>query len=272
MKKSSQMYTAVAAICAAAFVVSGFMLLNYFGTAHTENEQFEQLRQIVTDNQTKTGIPDNHIIPTYNIADSDTITPANDDTEPSTLLHMAELYEKNPDITAWIRIDGTRIDYPVMHTTEEPQKYLRRGFDGRYAESGVPFIGGGTPLSGNTIIYGHNMKNGTMFTDLLKYERRDFWETHKTVYLETLYEHREYEVIAAFRSHAFTPDEDGFRYYRYTDFTTESEFDSFIQQVQSNTLYDTGATATYGDTFITLSTCAYHVTNGRFVIVARRTK
>ena len=76
--------------------------------------------------------------------------------------------------------------YPVMYTPSEPQKYLRRSFYGQYSQSGVPFLDGRcSTVGGNLIIYGHNMKNGTMFSDLKKYLNTDFPNSHRTVRLET---------------------------------------------------------------------------------------
>ena len=78
------------------------------------------------------------------------------------------------------------ISYPVMYTPSEPQKYLRRSFYGQYSQSGVPFLDGRCSTDGgNLIIYGHNMKNGTMFSDLKKYLNTNFLNSHRTVRLET---------------------------------------------------------------------------------------
>ena len=86
----------------------------------------------------------------------------------------------------WLSIDGTNISYPVMHTPSAPQKYLRRNFYGKYSQSGVPFLDGRCDLqSSNLIIYGHNMRNGTMFSDLKRYMDRDFLNAHRTVKFET---------------------------------------------------------------------------------------
>ena len=100
--------------------------------------------------------------------------------------NIQALITENADCIGWLSIDGTNISYPVMHTPEEPQKYLRRSFYGQYSQSGVPFLDGRCSTDGgNLIIYGHNMRNGTMFSDLKKYLNTDFLNTHRTVRLET---------------------------------------------------------------------------------------
>lgn len=106
--------------------------------------------------------------------------------EPADERNIPKLIAANTDCIGWLSIDGTNISYPVMHTPEEPQKYLRRNFYGKYSQSGVPFLDGRCDLqSSNLIIYGHNMRNGTMFSDLKRYVDRDFLNAHRTVKFET---------------------------------------------------------------------------------------
>lgn len=119
---------------------------------------------------------------------SDTETePSAETTEQSVAEHNIQaLISENADCIGWLSIDGTSISYPVMYTPSEPQKYLRRSFYGQYSQSGVPFLDGRcSTVGGNLIIYGHNMKNGTMFSDLKKYLNTDFLNSHRTVRLET---------------------------------------------------------------------------------------
>ena len=119
---------------------------------------------------------------------SDTETePSAETTEQSVAEHNIQaLISENANCIGWLSIDGTSISYPVMYTPSEPQKYLRRSFYGQYSQSGVPFLDGRCSTDGgNLIIYGHNMKNGTMFSDLKKYLNTDFLNAHRTVRLET---------------------------------------------------------------------------------------
>ena len=119
-------------------------------------------------------------------------------------------------------------------------------------------------------LYGHHMKNETMFGTLPKYADKEYWEQHKTICFDTLYEHGEYEVISAFYGKAIAKGDTGFRYYQYTDLTDPAVFDEYMEQVNAAAIYDTGITAEYGDELITLSTCSYHTENGRFVVVAKK--
>ena len=119
-----------------------------------------------------------------------TVTTAQTESEPTERpaaeRNIQALITENVDCIGWLSIDGTNISYPVMHTPSDPQKYLRRNFYGKYSQSGVPFLDGRCDLqSTNLIIYGHNMKNGTMFSDLKRYVDRDFLNAHRTVKFET---------------------------------------------------------------------------------------
>lgn len=119
-----------------------------------------------------------------------TVTAAQTESEPteqSTVeRNIQALITENADCIGWLSINGTNISYPVMYSPSEPQKYLRRNFYGKYSQSGVPFLDGRCDIrSTNLIIYGHNMKNGTMFSDLKRYVDRDFLNAHRTVKFET---------------------------------------------------------------------------------------
>ena len=106
--------------------------------------------------------------------------------QPAAERNIQALITENADCIGWLSIDGTNISYPVMHTPSDPQKYLHQNFYGKYSQSGVPFLDSRCSMNGgNLIIYGHNMKNGTMFSDLKKYLNTDFLNAHRTVRLET---------------------------------------------------------------------------------------
>lgn len=192
-------------------------------------------------------------------------------TQPTILPQYAQLYQQNPDMVGWIKIEGTAIDYPVMHTPADPEKYLHVNFEGAYSYPGVPFVDAACTMdSDNLLIYGHNMPNGTMFRSLMQYQQKNFWQNHPTIVFNTLYEEQEYEVLAAFYDRVYYKTEDVFKFYQFIDPETEEEFDEGIAQFKEKALYDTGVTAEYGDRLITLVTCAYHTDHGRFVVVARR--
>lgn len=178
----------------------------------------------------------------------------------------------NSDMAAWLQIPDTDIDYPVMWTPDDEEYYLRRGFDGSRNKNGCLILDTDSclePLTTNLIIHGHNMKSGAMFGTLTDYEKESFYQEHKTITLYTEECQRNYEVIAVFRSQVYKKSDQVFKFYKFFQADTAEEFDDFYQNIKTLSLYDTGVTAEFGDHFITLSTCSYHVENGRFVVVAK---
>ena len=202
--------------------------------------------------------------------------PTGEPTEPPTvppemLEKFVKLYEQNPDLAGWIRIDDTIIDYPVMYSPADPEKYLHMDFDQKYSYAGLPFIHGDCsidPESDNLIIHGHNMRNGTMFKSLHKYAEKSYWEEHPEIYFSNLYEERTYKIVAAFYDRVYYKNEDVFKFYQFIDAEDEDAFNEAVEYYKSKSLYDTGVVPEYGDHFLTLVTCSYHHEFGRFVVIA----
>lgn len=181
------------------------------------------------------------------------------------------LYEENRDFAGWLRIGGAGIDYPVMDTPEDPEYYLHRAFDGSRASGGTPFVGeGGTVDSDSFLIYGHNMKNGTMFGNLDYYRERTFYEENPVFTLTTVTEERTYEVFAAVSATTLSETAEGLHYYEYAGDLTKERFYALSGWLLENALYDTGIVPDFGDQIVILSTCSYHTKNGRFLVAARR--
>lgn len=194
---------------------------------------------------------------------------ANSQVQPYTDCYV--FYEQNADFAAWLTIPNTKIDYPVMYTPWEPEYYLRRAFDGSYSRSGIPFIGeGGTLDSDCFIIYGHNLKNDTMFSTLESFADLDFWQENPIFTLTTITEQRKYEVFAAVETRVLYQDESGYRPYFQAGTLTKDEFSELVSWLKDNSLYDTPLTIEYGEQILMLITCSYHTDNGRFLVAARR--
>lgn len=186
------------------------------------------------------------------------------------LLIYDGLWQKNHDLAGWLTIEGLGVDLPVMYTPSEPEYYLRHDFNGDYAYSGSLFLGEGwEPENGYSIIYGHNMKDGSMFGKLDQYQDLDYAKEHAVIRFDTLTQEREYTVLTAFYSQVYDPAQmDGFRYYQYMDLADQEDFEEYFRQVQARALYDIGEKVHYGDRILILSTCSYHREEGRFVVVA----
>ena len=165
-------------LLSAAAVLSGVKIHSELKERQKEKKDFASVAEIAKLPMTEA--------PAESVTDTETETSAEPTEQPVAGHNIQALIAENGDCIGWLSIDGTSISYPVMYTPSEPQKYLRRSFYGQYSQSGVPFLDGRcSTVGGNLIIYGHNMKNGTMFSDLKKYLNTNFLNSHRTVRLET---------------------------------------------------------------------------------------
>ena len=254
MRKS--IYISITIICLLTTIISIVVIYRHFKEANKQKEMYESLAQIVDDTDTSTEV-----------------STQLEEREPVILPEYAELYMRNKDMVGWIRINDTNINYPVMQSIDKPNFYLKHGFDKSYTDYGCPYVAESCDLSkpsDNLIVYGHHMKNGSMFSDLEKFKKKDFWEEHKTFNFNTLYEKQTYEIIAVFKTVVYTESSSEFKYFQFSDAESPEHFDNYISKCKTKAIYETGVTAEYGDKLITLSTCEYSNTNGRLVLVAKR--
>ena len=159
--------------------------------------------------------------------------------------------------------------------TGDNEYYLDHNFNQEYDKNGSLFLDYNCniyPRSTNLIIYGHHMKSGQMFGQLQKYAKESYGEKHSIIRFDSIYEEAEYQVMYVFRSQVYNEDEFVFKYYQFIDANSEEEFNSYMEEMAGLSLYDTGVTASYGDSLLTLSTCDNSQTDGRFVVVAKRIK
>ena len=193
---------------------------------------------------------------------------------PDILDEYKTLYSKNKRLIGWLKIDDTNIDYPVMQT-ENNEYYLDHNFNQEYDKNGSLFLDCDCnvyPRSTNMIIYGHHMKSGSMFGNLQQYARESYGKKHSVIEFDTIYEKATYQVMYVFRSQVYNEDDVVFKYYQFIEANSEEEFNFYMKEMASMSLYDTGVTANFGDSLLTLSTCDRSQTDGRFVVVAKRIK
>lgn len=194
------------------------------------------------------------------------------DTLPDILPEYQTLYSLNKRLIGWVKIDDTYIDYPVLQTVNNDY-YLNHNFDQEEDKNGSIFLDKDCsiyPRSTNLILYGHHMRSGRMFGQLNKYSSEKFYKEHKYIQFDTIYEKGTYEVMYVFRSKIYEESEIVFKYYQFTDAVSETEFESNMKQMADMSLYDTGVSAEYGEELLTLSTCDYYTSDGRFVVVAKK--
>ncbi len=193
-------------------------------------------------------------------------------TPPPVLDEYKNLLNKNKRLIGWVKIDDTNIDYPVMQTTDN-EYYLDHNLNQEYDKNGSIFMDKDCDVlkpSTNLILYGHHMRSGQMFGSLSLYSDQSYYEKHPYIQFDTIYEKGLYEIMYVFRSRVYSEDEIVFKYYQFIDAQSEQEFDSYMNDMEGMSLYDTGVTASFGDRLLTLSTCDYQEKNGRFVVVARK--
>lgn len=196
---------------------------------------------------------------------------------PSVYDKYGAVLELNDDMIGWITIDGTKINYPVMQTPEAEHYYLYRDFYGKDSVYGTPYAMANCKVgeSDNIILYGHHMKNGSMFSNLIYYQtpssRQKYWESHRYVQFDTFDGgYGKYEIFAAFN--AKVPSKDSFGYTSFTKAESKEEYDKFVQTCLNRSVIKTGIVPQYGDELLTLVTCEFRYKNkyGRFVVVARK--
>jgi len=189
------------------------------------------------------------------------------------MLQVKQLQEQNTDIVGWLEIENTNINYPVLQGTDNSY-YMTHNYKKENSKNGSIFLNADYNWnipSNNLLIYGHNLGNAMMFQELLKYEKESFYQEHPIIRFTTAEEDAEYEIISAFKSRVYYKSEKNvFRYYYFINNESEKEYNQFVKNAKSASLYPIDATASYGDQLITLSTCSYHVEDGRFAVVGRK--
>lgn len=184
----------------------------------------------------------------------------------------SRIREQNSDLAGWIRIEGTKIDYPVLQTPDNPNFYLNHNFDRKSSVYGAPYMAEECDLSRdcrNILIYGHHMKNGSMFAALDGYLDQTFYKEHPIVQFDTLTEYGDYQVMAVFTMNAADPENP---IYNWIFCGNEEAFDNYVAYVKEQSVYDMGVEAQWGDHLISLITCEYTRKDGRLIVVAKKTE
>lgn len=184
------------------------------------------------------------------------------------------LHEQNPDITAWIVIPGTDINYPICQT-DNNDYYLNHNFYKKYSPFGTLFFDCQNKIktSQNLTVYGHSLKNSQMFTNIKKYAKLDFYKEHPIIQLITPDGMVEYKVFAAMVMNAVPQDDNGYLYpFMQTDFTRQRDFIDWIEEAFQRSIIQTPVDILPNDRVITLSTCGYEFKNQRFVVMAREVR
>lgn len=259
----------IAAVSVLVLLFCVYRLVAYGVMTSKSTQNIENLKSMIGESSVSVRVSEDAASFAYEVIHQDAMVTGSD----GVLEKYARLHEMNDDLVGWVSIEGTRIDYPVMQNYSSSEYYLHRGFDREESDEGLPFLDWRclkNPRSTNLLMYGHNMKNGHMFADLIKYEDEEFFDEHRLIRYDSIYEEGYYDIVAVFRTRVAYEDEDAFRFYDFIEADTEAEFNEFIESARALSLYETGVTASFGDKLITLSTCEYTEDDGRFVVVAKQ--
>lgn len=176
-------------------------------------------------------------------------------------INFEALKNENKDIIAWLYSEGTPINYPVVQARDN-NYYLRRLIDGTYNQAGTIFVdykNSSNFEDYNTIIYGHNMKNDTMFGTLIKYKNQEYFNEHKEMYLFTENKNFRIELFAGYTA---SSESDIYNFPK-----NSSTNEKLINTAISKSTFKSEIEVSNEDRIITLSTCSYAFENARYVLL-----
>ena len=166
------------------------------------------------------------------------------------------LYQRNPDIAGWVKIPDTKLDYAVVQA-EDNDKYHRADIDGKYNDWGIPYVDfrvDQSKPSYNTVIYGHNMGDGTMFGYLQAYKKLTYYQQHPLISYNSVYRKDMYKIFAVVVCKADDPD---FDYHNFIDSDSDAAKNEYIEKIMKRSIIKTTVDVKASDRLLTLSTCDY---------------
>lgn len=249
-EKADIVYRIIFLVALAVFIFAAVRLIQYGITYWRGSHEYDGLQQYIT--QSKVDAPEG--------------TEAG---EQEFSVDFQGLKELNPDCIGWIRFENIDISYPIMQG-EDNEYYLHHTFEGQEITAASIFMDcSNAPdfSDDNTFIYGHNMKDKTMFGKLNNYSDEDFYKENSYFYIYTPEYTYRYDIFSCYLA-AVAEEEDSF----YTQFGSKEDFQHFIDNVMERSEYDTGVTVTSDDHVITLMTCNKAGYDYRFLVHAVQTE
>ncbi|MCD8196784.1 MAG: class B sortase [Lachnospiraceae bacterium] len=242
-------------LCVCLVIFCGWKLISIIGEYGSGSKEYSQLEQYVLSEP---------LDPDETDSGDNTGSTEDGDTELLQRLDLASLQEINNEAIGWIEITGTKINYPLVHTTDNSW-YLTHTFSGDENSSGCIFVETANSADFtdlHTIIYGHNMKNGSMFGTLKNYKKQGYYENHPYIFIDLADGTHCYQIFSCHE--AETSD------ISYTiGYAQDDVYQAFLDELTASSLYDTGVSVSTSDSVITLSTCTNNGT-ARFVVHAKK--
>ena len=188
---------------------------------------------------------------------------------------LSSLLAINSDIKGWIKLKNTPIDYPVLQSSvKDPNFYLHRNYkknDSRFGSIFLDSLCEVSKPSKNLILYGHSMRDESMFGNLLKFNNLDFYKEHPVIMFDTIESQGDWKIISVFKTNTLEEHGEIFNYIMI-DFANDKDFLDFVYNVKIRSIIDTPVDIGKNDRLITLSTCSYELTDFRTVVVARKVR
>lgn len=183
-------------------------------------------------------------------------------------IDFAALQQQNPDVYAWIQVPGTEVDYPILQSSNDNTYYLNHTIDGEEKKEGAIFTENyntKTFEDPNTVIYGHDMKNGSMFQSIHKYMDRSFFDNNRDIVIYMPDQILHYKIFAAYLT-------DNKHLLMNYNFWSKDEYQQYLNSIFSmrdmNAFIDTSTEVTTEDKIITLSTCYAGISTQRYLVQA----
>lgn len=263
MEKFKKFLTArniVLAVCVVVFCISAGVLLHKFISEQNAQNKFESLSGTAnTESSEVVGVVSGDEA-------EDTIFTYLGIEDPGKNLDWEELWKQNKDIYAWIYIPGTNVDYPILQHETDDSYYLNHNLDGTRGYPGCIYtekMNAKDFTDYNTLIYGHNMKNGTMFNDLHKFNEYSFFKEHRYMFIYMPDQLLVYDIFGAYK---FTNEHILYSY----DCFSEEGFTEYMEMVYERYRYKGNfrddVEVTGKDHIITLSTCIGNDSYSRFLV------
>lgn len=269
VKLKRVLYNAALFSFAAVFIISGHQLVSKKYAGYKNASELESLSEAVSSVSVKTKTK---ALKNIKKAGDTHAAPGEEELEDRNrrLPGYREIASRNTDLKGWITIPDTRIDYPVMQSLERPDYYLKHNFEGKRSSYGVPYIADYCdPLEScrNIVVYGHHMKDGSMFAGLMEYTDPEFYEKHPYIWFDTLEQVGKYQVIGVLNASAGETDR---MFFELAEARDEAQYQDFLKEVKARSFYDAGAVSEDGRPLLTMITCEYTLEDGRLVVVAQK--
>ncbi|RAV13833.1 class B sortase [Paenibacillus contaminans] len=246
----------------AVFLYSGYQLAQYFYDGYVSGKLNDRMKQqYVTAQKAQQGQPERQ---EQNHAGQGELTEEHLKQQ-QYRERFDRLLEINSDIVGWIRIENTGIDYPVVQSGDN-EYYLNHNVEKQSSARGSIFMDyRNTDVNedSHTVIYGHHMKDGSMFGELSKYKNAAYYHDHQMITFDGLEGSTKFQIFSVY---IYSPKDQFFEY----EFADEQQYSAYLEKITTKSRYDTGVKVTSDDQLLTLVTCTYEITDARFIIHAKR--